>query len=314
MGGADDRTMHTQLVTQEQADYRLFLQQIQKSQEDIEAIMATAGDPVPFDPPLPHLGVQPSPIHGHGLFTSARLPAGVRVCPVVVDGVRSIAARYINHSPAPNARYARTGPGVLMLDTIAEIPPGGEILIDYRQSCAVNGSGVLPAHIARQFARGDAAGEERRAVAVAEALQALQTLESGSPRANLFQLQEAIAQLPDVEMPLQHLFAPHVYLRTIFIPAGTVLVGKIHKHRHGNVLCQGHVTVYTEGGGIEELRGPLTMVSEPGTKRAVLAHTDTVWVTIHPTESTDLAEIEAETIAPSYEAYEAFIRESEASQ
>lgn len=53
------------------------------------------------------------------------------------------------------------------------------------------------------------------------------------------------------------------------------------------------------------------MVSEAGTKRAVHAHTDTIWTTIHLTDKTDLAEIEKELIAETYEEYENFLLEGE---
>jgi hypothetical protein len=158
------------------------------------------------------------------------------------------------------------------------------------------------------FSPGDTAlGTEERQAAVSQALEQQQLHPAGSTRAQLYALQAAIGDLPPVDFPLQHVFAPGVYARTIFIPAGSVLVGKIHKHKHVNILSQGEVTVVTEAGGTEKLVGPLTMVSEPGTKRAVFAHTDTTWTTIHLTDSTDLAVIEDEVIAKTYQEYEQYL-------
>ena len=125
-------------------------------------------------------------------------------------------------------------------------------------------------------------------------------------RRDIYELQASMGDLPEVDCPLQHSFIDGVYVRTIFIPAGTVLVGKIHKHAHANILSAGDVSVMTESGGIERLTGPLTMVSAPGTKRAVYAHADTTWTTIHPTDATDLDQIEADVIAPTFEDYERF--------
>ena len=51
------------------------------------------------------------------------------------------------------------------------------------------------------------------------------------------------------------------------------------------------------------------MSSLPGTKRAVYAHPDVVWTTIHLTNETDLDKIEAEVIAPTYQDYQLFIEE-----
>lgn len=99
----------------------------------------------------------------------------------------------------------------------------------------------------------------------------------------------------------RHHFADGSYGREIELPAGSRVVGKIHRHAHVNVISRGRCLVATQF-GVEELAAPLTFVSKPGTKRAVYALEDTVWTTIHVTEHTDLAQIEADVIAPSFEA------------
>lgn len=55
-----------------------------------------------------------------------------------------------------------------------------------------------------------------------------------------------------------------------------------------------------------DIEAPYTFVSEPGTKRAVLALEDTLWTTVHVTDETDLEKIEEYVIAPTYEALEAY--------
>ena len=118
-------------------------------------------------------------------------------------------------------------------------------------------------------------------------------------------LEEMMSTMPQVELPLKHIFTTGVYAREIFIPAGTCVTGKIHRHAHLNFISRGHVTVRTKD-GIEELRGPCTMVSSAGTKRALVAHEDTIWTTIHanPTDERDLEKLEAFIIAPDYDALE----------
>lgn len=147
----------------------------------------------------------------------------------------------------------------------------------------------------------------KRELAMLDAVAQSQLLPDGTIRKMLYELQAETANLPDVDCPLQHVFAPGVYARTITIPAGTVIVGKIHKHSHINILSKGKVTVVTEYAGRETLEGPITMVSSPGTKRAVYAHTDVVWTTIHLTDKTDLNEIEDHVIAKTYAEYETFV-------
>ena len=121
-------------------------------------------------------------------------------------------------------------------------------------------------------------------------------------------LERAILDLPpeqivDLEDATLHHFAPGVYVRELRIPAGTVLTGKIHKHEIMNILVSGTIRVTTDA-GIEELTGPMIFNSAAGSKKAGYALTDVVWLNVHPTESTDLEEIETEFIAPSFEALE----------
>ena len=100
------------------------------------------------------------------------------------------------------------------------------------------------------------------------------------------------------ELPLKHSFAPGVYARELEIPAGTLLIGKIHKHRHHNFLMKGSIIVLTETNGVELLQAPLMIVSEEGTQRIGYAVTDTIWTTIHENKdnSEDLDVIEQRTV------------------
>ena len=126
-------------------------------------------------------------------------------------------------------------------------------------------------------------------------------------REDILGLEEVLSKVPGAVfgdsdlMPLKHSFAPGVYVREIFIPKGTVLTGKIHRHAHPNFLMKGEVIVVTENGGRERLRAPRSMISEAGTKRAIIALEDTVWITVHATSETDLQKIEDYVIAKTYD-------------
>lgn len=136
----------------------------------------------------------------------------------------------------------------------------------------------------------------------------METLPAADLRNLITTFERAIALLPGVivgdstELPLKHSFADGIYVREIFIPRGYTLTGKIHKHSHPNFLMQGEVIVVTEHQGREHLKAPLAMISLPGTKRAVYALEDTVWITVHATSETDLAKVEDYVIAKDYEA------------
>ena len=126
-------------------------------------------------------------------------------------------------------------------------------------------------------------------------------------RTGIERIEAEIAQLPNSfigdndSCPLVHSFAPGIYVREITIPAAMLLIGKIHRHAHPNFLMKGKVSVITEQGGREDLEAPCHMISPAGTKRVVYTHTDTVWVTVHATESKDLDEIEEQVIAKDYD-------------
>lgn len=103
--------------------------------------------------------------------------------------------------------------------------------------------------------------------------------------------------------PLTHKFSEGMYVREIFIPKGMCVVGKIHKHSHPNFLLKGEVLVVTEQGK-EHLKAPLSMISPAGIKRVVFALEDSIWITVHATQETDLVKIEDEVIAKTYEEFD----------
>jgi len=127
-------------------------------------------------------------------------------------------------------------------------------------------------------------------------------------RSGVMALQDHMLGLPSTleDCTLRHIFAPGNYAREMMIPKGTLIIGKIHKHAHLNIISKGRVHVATEFGPVS-FEAPHTFVSEPGTKRAVYALEDTIWTTIHATDETDLDKIENYVIAKSYEDFESLV-------
>jgi len=125
-------------------------------------------------------------------------------------------------------------------------------------------------------------------------------------RQNIMALQDTMMGMTDsqIELPLKHYFAPGAYARECFVPAGTTVVGKIHRHAHINIISRGHGVVATEFGKMEydARQGPYTFTSLPGTKRAVHAISETIWTTFHVTNATTPEDAETDVIIPSYEA------------
>lgn len=129
----------------------------------------------------------------------------------------------------------------------------------------------------------------------------LQLARRGAILALLHQVQQSEFAVTAESCPVRHFFADGAYGREITMPAGLVVIGKIHKHSHVNTISKGAVKVFTEQDGLLELRAPVTFVSHPYTQRVVFVLEDTVWTTVHVTDKTDLAEIEDEVIAKDFD-------------
>ncbi len=104
-------------------------------------------------------------------------------------------------------------------------------------------------------------------------------------RAKIVELEKAIMALPDSfdgkEFPLRHSFAEGIYVREIFIPAGCIATGSIHRHEHHGFLLSGEVLVISETYGWDRIKAPQMLITKAGTKRAVYAIADTWWATVH---------------------------------
>tara|TARA_R110000822_G_scaffold143528_1_gene281851 strand:+ start:132 stop:626 length:495 start_codon:yes stop_codon:yes gene_type:complete len=107
----------------------------------------------------------------------------------------------------------------------------------------------------------------------------------------------------------KHWFSPVIeeygcgtYARELSMPAGSIIVGKIHKHAHISFLLKGKIAIASESGS-EIMEAPCTFVSKAGIKRAGYVIEDAVVTNVHLTRFSsedELDEIEEEVIAESY--------------
>lgn len=118
--------------------------------------------------------------------------------------------------------------------------------------------------------------------------------------ADIQRLHAVLGTMPQVHIEPKHYFASGMYGRELLMPAGTLIVGKIHKHEHLAIMVYGDILVYTESGGKQRLKGYNMMVSPPETKRVVYPFEDTLWITIHLDNSNkrDAEALEPELITP----------------
>lgn len=111
---------------------------------------------------------------------------------------------------------------------------------------------------------------------------------------------EVMRDMPQVETQVNHHFSPGIYARESIIPADTIAVGKVHLTRHLNIISKGKCLVITPVRRML-VEAPLTFESLAGEQKVVHILEDTVWTTIHATEETDIAKIEADCVSDEYD-------------
>jgi len=130
------------------------------------------------------------------------------------------------------------------------------------------------------------------------------------PRVTLTDFKAAMAsaidsgEIEQVVPPLEHYHTAKQYGRRIFVKAGTGILTKVHKSEHFTVALKGHCTVVDEHGDTTEVIAPAVFITKPGTRRAVYAHDDVEWLTVHAIEEQDLDKIEAALVCSSQEEFD----------
>ena len=114
------------------------------------------------------------------------------------------------------------------------------------------------------------------------------SLEEIASASKVEQLEYKLSQLPDGFFPTEHLFLPGMYLRKIFMPAGSLLTSMQHKTKHPFLILSGKLRVMDQD-SVVEYDAPFVGVTEAGTKRILYIYEDTTWITFHanPEEISD---------------------------
>lgn len=119
------------------------------------------------------------------------------------------------------------------------------------------------------------------------------------------EIEELVARIEEFEqipMPLTHHFSPGIYVREIFMPAGSFVVGHEHKTKHLNMVLSGSARVMMEG-KIYDVQAPCVIESGPGVRKVLFIEEDMRWATIHanPDDEQDVVKLEERLINMSEE-------------
>lgn len=109
---------------------------------------------------------------------------------------------------------------------------------------------------------------------------------------------EKLTHLPPAHCPLTHQFAPGLYLRTIFMPAMSMVISEWHRTEHFFIILKGTVSVANGDDPPVVYTASHVGVTRAGTRRVLFCHTDVEWATVHATERVNVEEIMEEIIEP----------------
>lgn len=129
-------------------------------------------------------------------------------------------------------------------------------------------------------------------------------------RARITELANRMLALPDdqkMEFPVEHILLDGMYTRKLFIPKGSLLIGKIHKKSCINIVAAGDISVMTETGS-KRVKAGFTLISPAGIQKVGYAHEDTIFINVFRTDETDIEKIEAEIACETFQEYERLVQ------
>jgi len=118
---------------------------------------------------------------------------------------------------------------------------------------------------------------------------------SSPSRKQIEDFQRAASMLPQAEFETKHYFSDGMYCREVMQPKDSVVIGKVHIKPHLFMLLSGEMTIVGNGYR-ERVKAPYVLAADGDDKRALYAHEDSVYVTVHKTDKTNLDELEKELI------------------
>jgi hypothetical protein len=115
---------------------------------------------------------------------------------------------------------------------------------------------------------------------------------------------------PEAEAACDHVFGDRVYARGVWLPAGTLLVSRVHKQARIVVIAAGECA-FNDGQIAIRVQAPWVGGLSAGLKTAVYAITDCYWVACFGTEIKDNADVFDMLTCATFEDYAAYLRGSQ---
>ena len=129
--------LYSEVIELEREDYNEACRYLGFTPEQVQEMAEYEGDLIPFPDGTYSVMVRPSMLHGLGLFATAPIKAGDIIAKGRIDGKRTPAGRYTNHSALPNARMVMSDDGDVDLVACEDIGGstgglmGDEVTVNY---------------------------------------------------------------------------------------------------------------------------------------------------------------------------------------
>ncbi len=134
-----------------------------------------------------------------------------------------------------------------------------------------------------------------------------QTMESEIAKGDMVQ---TIVDCIDEPDQASHYYGEGIYARALLIPAGTCVIGHIHKYNRICIIAQGNCTFVDEWQK-KTVDAPYIGEFKAGSKTAVYAHTDTLWVACVSNKSNNTDQDMSDFVETSHEDYQLYLEQLE---
>lgn len=128
-------------------DYKKMLEEIGVTEESVWEESSRTDDLIDFPYGAYEVKISNSPIHGKGIFATVNISQNTVIAPSLIDGKRTPAGRYTNHSEYPNAKMIYVGDDIWLKaekDIVGQKggQVGEEITTNYRETFCMKGGNI----------------------------------------------------------------------------------------------------------------------------------------------------------------------------
>jgi hypothetical protein len=126
----------------------------------------------------------------------------------------------------------------------------------------------------------------------------------------ILRISKVLSKLPQATFAREFFYLPGVAVGVMYLPAGSLLTGKIHKHAHIAILAEGTLRLADDNNAFI-ITAPYIAYGKAGIKRLGYAETDCTFINVLSTDIVGADELDKAMVVDTFEAYEAFLLEQD---